>query len=46
MPPTKQEQWKMLAEAKRLDFTPAIRVNYRKYGLDADSRKAIRELGR
>jgi hypothetical protein len=46
MPPRKEELWKTLADVRRLDYTPGIRVNYRKYGLDADAKKAIRELGK
>ena len=46
IPPIKQELWKVLAEVKNLDYVPGLRVNYRKYGLDEDTRKAIRELGK
>ena len=44
IPPIKQELWKVLAEVNNLDYVPGLRVNYRKYGLDEDTRKAIREL--
>jgi hypothetical protein len=46
-PPTvrrKEDQWRVLRDAKRLDYVPSLRVNYRKYGLDEDTKKAIREL--
>jgi hypothetical protein len=46
MPPRKEELWMILGEVKKLDYTPGLRVNYRKYGLDEDTRKAVRELGK
>jgi len=44
MPRSKEELWKVLRDAKRLDYIPGIRVNYRQYGLDDETRKAIEEL--
>jgi hypothetical protein len=44
MPRHKDELWKILRDAKRLDYIPGIRVNYRDYGLDEDSKKAMVEL--
>jgi len=38
--------WKVLRDAKRLRCVPALRLNYREHGLDAESRKAVRELSR
>lgn len=36
--------WSVLHDAKRLGFVPALRLNYREYGLDSETRKAINEL--
>lgn len=44
MPFVKEELWNVLRSAGRLNFTPGLRVNYRGYGLDADTRRAIQEL--
>ena len=44
MPPTKEEQWHVFRNAKRLDYVPGLRVNYRKYGLDEDAKRAIADL--
>ena len=44
IPPTKELLWHIVRDAKRLDYLPGLRVNYRKYGVDDDTRKAIREL--
>jgi hypothetical protein len=44
MPPDKEEEWDVLRRAKELNFTPGLRVNYHRFGLDEDSRKAIMEL--
>ena len=44
MPPDKTELWDVLSNAVRLNFVPGLRVNYRGYGLDADTRKAIATL--
>jgi hypothetical protein len=43
-PRTSAELWKALREARRLDHIPGLRVNYRDYGLDDETRAAIREL--
>lgn len=45
MPLTKEEQWKVLRDAKRMEYVPGLRVNYREYGLDDESKRAIREIG-
>jgi hypothetical protein len=44
MPPTSSELWRVLRDARRLGYIPGIRVNYRQYGLDEETREAIREL--
>ena len=46
MPLKKEEQWKVLRDAKRMDYMPGLRINYRKYGLDDETRKAIHEIGK
>ena len=45
MPLTKEEEWKVLRDAKRMDYVPGLRINYRKYGLDDETRKAVHEIG-
>jgi hypothetical protein len=42
-PRNKERLWKVIRDGKRLNFTPALRLNYREYGLDADTAQAIRE---
>lgn len=37
--------WEVLRDAGRLGYVPGLRLNYREHGLDAESRKAIQELG-
>ena len=44
IPPTKEEQWEVLREAKRMEYVPGIRINYRKFGVDEDTKRALREL--
>jgi len=44
MPCHKEELWDVLRDYKRLDYFPGLRVNYRDYGLDEDTRQAIQEL--
>lgn len=41
-----EELWSVLRSAGRLGYLPELRVNYRDYGLDEDTRRAIREIGR
>ncbi len=43
-PPDKEVLWKVLRDAKRLDYVPGLRVNYRQYGLDEETKKAIKTL--
>jgi len=43
-PRCSKQLWKVLRDARRLNYLPALRLNYRKYGLDDEMRKAIREL--
>jgi hypothetical protein len=38
------EHWRVLRDARRLGYLPGLRVNFRRYGLDEDSRKALAEL--
>jgi hypothetical protein len=38
--------WKVIRDVPRLDYLPALRLNYRDFGLDRETRKAIRELTR
>ena len=44
IPRTSEAQWRVLRNASRMDYVPGLRVNYREYGLDPDTKKAIREL--
>jgi hypothetical protein len=46
MPRTQEELWRALREAPRMDYVPGLRVNFRQFGLDDETRKAIRELAR
>jgi len=43
-PRCSKQLWKVLRDARRLNYIPALRLNYRKYGLDEETKKAIREL--
>jgi len=43
-PRCKRELWKVIREAHGINYVPALRLNYRKYGLDEDAKKAIREI--
>jgi hypothetical protein len=36
--------WKVLRDVRRLNYIPALRLNYREYGLDEETKRAIREL--
>ena len=45
-PRSSDELWKTLRDARRLGYIPALRVNYREHGLDEQTRRAIRELGK
>ena len=45
IPARTEEHWRVLRDAKRLGYIPALRVNFREYGLDEETVKAIRELG-
>ena len=36
--------WRVIRDAKRLGCIPGLRLNYRDYGLDEDTKKAIREI--
>ena len=38
--------WKVLRNADNLGYIPGLRLNYRQYGLDEQSRKAIQELAK
>jgi hypothetical protein len=40
----KEELWDILLDARRLDYIPALRVNYRDYGLDEYTVRAVKEL--
>ena len=44
MPKTSSELWRALRDFQRLDYVPGLRVNYRKYGLDDETRQFITEL--
>ena len=46
MPKSSKERWQVLRDAARLDYLPGVRVNYRKYGLDEDTERAIENIGR
>ena len=39
-----RELWKVLRDAKRLNYIPGLRLNYRKYGLDPETEKAVKEI--
>jgi len=41
-----KELWRVTRDARRLDYIPGLRLNYRKYGLDEETKKAIREIAR
>jgi len=46
-PPTprrREEQWKALRNSRTLGYIPGLRLNYREYGLDQETVKAIREV--
>jgi len=43
-PRCRKELWKVLRDAKILNYIPALRLNYRKFGLDEETKKAIREI--
>jgi hypothetical protein len=43
-PLTKEALWSVLNDARRLTYTPGLRVNYREYGLDKDTAHAIRTV--
>ena len=36
--------WSVLADAARLNYIPALRVNYRVYGLDSDTAWFVKSL--
>lgn len=44
IPLTSDEQWKVWRDAQRLNYIPGLRVNYREFGLDEETRAAIAEL--
>jgi hypothetical protein len=44
MPPSSADLWKILRDAGWLDYIPGLRLNYREYGLDEETRAAILEL--
>jgi len=49
LPPRKlpfkdEELWRILRDAKRLRYVPGLRVNYREYGLDAQTARALEEI--
>ena len=46
IPRTSEAQWRVLRDARRMDYIPGIRVNYREYGLDHETKEAILELTR
>ena len=45
MPVKIEEHWRVLRDANQLGYIPTPRVNFREYGLDKETGKAIRELG-
>ena len=46
IPRTSEAQWRVLRDAERMEYVPGLRVNYRNYGLDLETREAIMELTR
>jgi hypothetical protein len=43
-PRRKEDLWRVLRDAPRLNYVPGLRVNYRRYGLDPDTERAVREI--
>jgi len=43
-PRSKEELRKILRDARRLNYIPGLRLNYRKYGVDEETRKAVQEI--
>lgn len=41
---SKEELWKALLDAEKLNYIPGLRLNYREYGLDEETKKAIQEI--
>ena len=46
VPLSEDEQFAVLREAPRLRYVPGLRVNYRQYGLDLQTTRAIQEIAR
>jgi hypothetical protein len=44
MPPDPAELWRVLRNTTRYGTLPNLRVNFRKYGLDENTRKAVVEI--
>ncbi len=44
MPPDPEELWKVLRNTARYGTLPNLRVNFRKYGLDENTKRAVREV--
>jgi len=38
------ELWRVQRDAHKLNYIPTLRLNYRKYGLDEETKKAIKEI--
>jgi hypothetical protein len=43
-PKNKKDLWKVLQNARNLQYIPTLRLNYREYGLDIETRKAIQSI--
>jgi len=41
-----KELWRVTRDAQRLGYLPGLRLNYRRYGLDEETKKAIQEIAR
>jgi len=45
-PRTPEEFRKLLLDAPKLNYIPGLRLNYRRYGIDKESERAIRAIGK
>jgi hypothetical protein len=43
-PRSTEALWKVVRDARRLDYLPALRLNFRDHGVDREAKKAIREI--
>jgi len=43
-PRPKEELWRIIRNARKLNYIPSLRLNYREYGIDEEAKKAIQEI--